>query len=36
MVAGQREELGLLEAVDQPANIRPVERACAHRAGFAG
>jgi hypothetical protein len=27
VVAGQREERGLLEAVDQSADIRPVERA---------
>lgn len=36
VIAGDRQELGLLEAVDQPADIRPVERACAHRAGLAG
>ena len=35
MVASQREKLGLLEAVDQPADIRPVERSGAHRAGLA-
>src|SRR3954447_11931873 len=36
IVAGLREELGLLEAIDQPADIRPVERARAHRAGLTG
>src|SRR4051812_17841527 len=29
VVAGERQKLGLLEAINQPANIRPIERTCA-------
>ena len=36
VIAGERQELGLLVAVNQPADIRPVERACAHRTRLAG
>jgi hypothetical protein len=36
MVAGERQKLRLLEAVDQPADIGPVERSGAHGAGLAG
>lgn len=36
MVARQREKTGLLEAVDQPADICPIERSGAHGAGLAG
>ena len=36
MIAGNRAQPMLAEAIDQPANSRPVDRARAHRAGFGG
>ncbi|TGQ53185.1 NAD-dependent epimerase/dehydratase family protein [Mesorhizobium sp. M1C.F.Ca.ET.193.01.1.1] len=36
VIPGEREQFGFLEAVNQPSDIRPVERACAHRAGLTG